>query len=261
MLQPTKQYDVIILAGYTPEPVPLSVETGQASKALIDIAGRPMISYVIEALRASGCMRRLILVGLTVEDLPGLEGGVPVTFVPNHGDIIDNSLAALDVLGDAEFALFCSTDIPLLTPEAVRDLLARCEASGADLCYPIVSRAVMEARFPGSGRTFQQLVDGVFCGGDMYLVRPKVLRANADFGRTLTARRKSTWRLAKALGVGIILRFLTHRLHIHDLEKRVTKILSCTCKAINVPYAELGMDVDKPHHLQVVLEAMSKGRA
>jgi len=186
---------------------------------------------------------------------------LPLLFLPSHREIVDNMLTGIEALGDVEWVLFCSSDIPLLTGEAVRDFLDRCEAAPADLYYPIVSREVMGSRFPGSGRSFRQLIDGSFAGGDIYLVRPSVLRANVDFARTLTARRKSGWRLAKALGPGIIFGFLTHRLRIAELEAHVGKILHCTCKAIISPYAELAMDVDKPRHLQVVLRALGEEQA
>jgi len=261
MSQPNKRYDVAILAGQATEPDALTLETGEPCKALLQIKGRPMVSYVINALRESGRIGRLVLVGLSGEQLDMATSELPLISLPSRQEIVDNMLSAIEALGDVEWVLFCSSDIPLLTPEAVRDLLARCEAAPADLYYPIVSREAMESRFPGSGRSFRQLVDGSFAGGDIYLVRPGVLRANADFARILTARRKSGWRLAKALGLRVILGFLTHRLRIAELEAHVGKILHCTCKAIISPYAELAMDVDKPGHLQVVLRAMSGERA
>jgi len=259
--QPDKRYDVAILAGQATEPDTLALETGEPCKALLQIKGRPMVSYVINALRESGRIGRLVLVGLSGEQLGMVTSELPLLFLPSHQEIVDNMLSAIEALSDVDWVLFCSSDIPLLTAEAVRDFLARCEATQADLYYPIVRREVMEGRFPGSGRSFRQLVEGAFAGGDIYLVRPGVLRANADFARILTARRKSGWRLAKVLGPRIIFGFLTHRLRIAELEARVGKILHCTCKAIISPYAELAMDVDKPGHLQVVLRAMSGEQA
>lgn len=260
MAQVERRYDVIILAGHAAEPDALSIETGEPCKAFLPLKGRPMVSYIIDALRESGRMGRLVLVGLTTEQLGGAFADLPITYLPNHYDTVDNMLAGVEALGGIEWVLFCSADIPLVTAEAIRDFLARCEATRADLYYPIVGREDMEKRFPGSGRSFRQLVDGSFAGGDIYLVRPSLLRANAAFARTLTARRKSAWGLAKTLGLGVILGFLTHRLHVANLEARVNKILHCTCKAIISPYAELAMDVDKPKHLRVVLRAMNEGQ-
>lgn len=258
MQQGQKAYEVIILAGHSREPTLLSVETGEPRKALLRIKGHSMLSYVVNALRDSGCMRHLVLVGTSSGDVPDLRPGCPVAHLPDRHDIVDNVLAAIDALDTPDRVLMCSTDIPLLTPEAVRDFVTRCEASGADFCYGIVSREVMEARFPGSGRSFRPLVDGAFAGGDLSMIDPDVVLRNVDFARILTARRKSTWRLVKALGFGIILRHLTHCLHIRDAEKRAGKILGCSCQGIISPYAELAMDVDKPHQLQLVREAMEE---
>ena len=258
MTKVAKKYAVVILAGYAQSPTPLALETGELCKALLPIKGRPMLSYVVDALHESGCMRRLVLVGLGEEDGAGLRLNCPLVYLPNQHSMIENVLAAIDVLDGKERVLLCSTDLPLLTAEAIRDFLSRAEAGEADLCYPIVCQEVMEARFPDSGRSFRNLVDGAFAGGDLFLVAPEVIRNNADFARALSDNRKEAWGLAKAMGPGVILRFLVRRLHIRDLEKRAAKILHCSCKAIISPYAELAMDVDKPQHLAVVLEAMGE---
>ena len=258
MPHPNRTYEAIILAGHSHEPTPISVETGEPRKALLRIRGHSMLSYVVDALRESGCMRHLVLAGLSADDVPDLSPGCPVTYLTDRHDMVDNALAAVDALQSPDRALMCSTDIPLLTPETVRDFVARCEASGAEFCYSIVGREEMEARFPGSGRSFRPLVDGAFAGGDMSMIGPHVVRRNVDFLRVLTARRKSIWRLVRALGLGIVLRHLTHRLHIRDAEKRAGEILGCSCEAIISPYAELAMDVDKPHQLELVRKAMEE---
>lgn len=250
-----KTYPVVILAGYSAEVDALAQQAGVRYKALLPIRGRPMLSYVVDAWRESGLMRRLVLVGPSPDDLPELRPGCPLTCLPNRGSFVDNLLAALDVLEGAEHFVLSTGDIPLVTAEGLRDFLDRAEASGAGFCYPVVRREVMEARFPGSGRSFRRLVDGDFAGGDVDLISPAVVRNNVDFARTLSAGRKSAWKLVQAMGLGIILRFLVHRLRIRDLEKQASKILGCECKAIVSPYAEVAMDVDKPHHLEVVLRA------
>lgn len=255
------QYDAIILAGRSAEPDAPSAEPRFAHKALLEIGGKPMLRYVAEALRASGRVKRLILVGLEEGEWPGAPLGLPVVYAPDRGSIVDNCLAALEVHEGDDPVVFCSTDVPLLSPEAINDFLNQCEACDADLCYPIVRREVMEARFPGSGRTFTRLMEGAFCGGDIFRVRPRLVQGNVEFARSLTARRKSPWRLAKIIGLGVALRFATHRLRLLDAERRVSRILGGSCKAIPSAYAELGMDVDKPRHLEVVERAMDQGGA
>ncbi len=239
-------------------PTPLTIATGQPNKALMSIRGRPMLSYVADALCASGCVGRLIVVGLSPEDVPDLCPALPVVYLPDRGAVIANALSALDVLDTEDHLLFASSDIPLLSAEAVRDFVARSEATGADLCYPAVRREVMEARFPGSGRSFQHLVEGDLAGGDLFFARPAVLRENAALLQGLSARRKTGWGLARLLGPGILVRFVLRRLRIVDLERRASAIFGCSCRAVISSYAELAMDVDHPKHLDVVLHALEE---
>lgn len=257
--RPTPQrYDAVILAGHSDRPTPLEIATSQPRKALLPIQGRPMVHYVADALRASERIRRLVVVGLARADVPALDAGCPTIYLPNGKGILDNALRALDALGSEEPVLFCGSDLPLLSAAAVCDLVERAEASGAEVCYPIVSREVMEARFPHSGRSFRPLVEGDFAGGDLFWITPRALRRNLALLQRLTSSRKSALRAAAALGPEIILRYLLRRLHLRDAERRGSQLLGCSCKAIVSPYAELAMDVDKPKHLQVVLRAMGE---
>lgn len=255
---PGKRYDAVLLAGYGRQTDALSQAAGVTCKALLPIAGLPMIAHILRALAAADCVQRLWIVGLPASELPTTFSDVLVRFVPNQGSLVANMLAAAELLPPDDLALFCSADIPLLTAEALVDIIARCEASGADFCYPIVTRQVMEARFPGSGRSFRNLVDGSFAGGDVYLLRPRTLLANADLARQLTENRKSALGLARALGPAILWRALTHRLRIRDAEACADRLLGCRCRAIVSPYAELAMDVDKPQHLEIVLRAVQE---
>jgi CTP:molybdopterin cytidylyltransferase MocA len=239
-------------------PTALTVATGQPRKALLTLRGRPMLSYVAEALSASGCVGRLVVVGLSGEDAPASISALPITYLPDRGAMIANALSALDILDTEDHVLFASSDIPLLSAEAVCDFVARSQATGADLCYPAVRREVMEARFPGSGRSFRHLVEGDMAGGDLFFARPAVLRKNAALVQRLSASRKAALGLARLLGPGILLRFALRRLRIADLERGASAIFGCSCRAIISPYAELAMDVDHPKHLDVVLRAMGE---
>jgi len=110
----------------------------------------------------------------------------------------------------------------------------------------------MEARFPGSNRTFISLKGMRVCGGDLNLVSPNVIHQNLELWEKLTAQRKNPLKQAGLLGPGILLGLL---LHILDLETGVAKIskrLGMVGKATTCPYAELGMDIDKPHQYELV---------
>ena len=246
----------VVLAGGPARPDPLSIEARVATKALVPIAGRPMVSYVLDALAGCDGVGPITVVGLEPSDLKEAAAEYALRFLPNHHGIVDNILAATDGMDDATSVLVVSADVPLLTPEAVTDFMQQAELSGGELCYSIVERSVMEKRFPGSGRSFRHSLDGDFAGGDLFRATPGLFRTHSRLARDLAGQRKSAWGLARILGLGIIWRLATRRLTISRLEARASSLLGCPCKAIISQHAELAMDVDKPHQLALVREIL-----
>lgn len=252
--------DAIVLAGRGGDSDPLAQATGHAHKALLPLNGRPMLSHVLDALRDSGCVRRIHLVGVGSQELP-MQDLLPTTYLPDAGGILENLLSGIASVGDQEMVVICGADVPLLTPAAIRDLVEQCHQQPAGLYYPIVSQGDMERRYPGSGRSFRHFVEGSYCGGDLLVVSPQVIGRNAAFLRRMSSNRKTAWGMVKLMGLGVALRFLCKRLRIRDLEERGATILGCRCIAIVSPYAELAMDVDGPQHLEVVLATLAEARS
>jgi hypothetical protein len=244
-------YETVLMAGSPAELDPLCLTEGVTNKAAIPIGDRPMAWHVLDALLASGCAARITVVGLALP-LPANPRRHLIRQVPNHHGIVDNLLAATGDLPDDARLLVASSDIPLLAPAAVIDFCRRAEQSGGDLCYAIVERAEMEDRFPGSGRSFRHTREGDFAGGDLFMATPRLFRAHDALFRQLSGQRKSAWGLVRTLGLGIVLRYATRQLSIAHLEARASKLLEARCKAIITPYAEIAMDVDKPHQLAMV---------
>lgn len=247
--------DAVILAGGDPKRVdPLARAAGVRSKALISIAGKEMVRYVVEAIGRSTRTGYIVIVGLTGED--NVDFHMPVEYVPARGGMLDNALAGLEHLvaisPAIERVLLSSSDIPLLTTEVVDYFIDACLEGEADIYYSIVEKSVMEARFPGSGRSFRRLHDGAFAGGDLFMISTGIAGSNRDLFRKLIDARKNVWRMIKLLGLTMTLKFMTRRLTIAEAERRVSQALRCRGKAIISPHAELAMDVDKPHQLDIV---------
>jgi molybdopterin-guanine dinucleotide biosynthesis protein A len=181
-------FTAVILAGGAPAQDKLLQEKGVEAKSLLKIDNREMVRYIVDALLGSGRVNRLLFVGLPPDRLPGLvPADIPADYVPNQGDVASSVLAGLEKLAKEKLALICSADIPLLTSAAVNDFLDQCARIEADAYYPIVERSVMEARFPGCGRSYRVVRDGYFCGGDLFLVSPRVALANRQAVMQLTA--------------------------------------------------------------------------
>ena len=256
--------DVVVTAGSTPgEPDPLAEAVGVERKALIEIAGKPMIRWVVDALRGSSRVGRIFVVGLSAED--GVDFGTPVEYVPARGRMLDNIQAGIEAVLEAEpdtkWMALASSDIPLLTTEIVDYFLDTCGEMDGDVFYSIVERQVMEAHFPGSGRTFVPMRDGAFCGGDLFLFNTNALSSDRELWDRLSDARKNFWRQVRMIGFIPLVKFALRRLTVADAERAASRALRCRGRAFISPYAELAMDVDKPHQLDMARTALESGGA
>ena len=258
--------EAIITAGGINRPDdPLYSLTGVEKKALIPLAGKPMVSWIVEALYGSGIINNMVIVGLkpTEVDLSGF----PVFFVDPVGGLIDNILAALakarEINPTAQKMLLSSSDIPLITPEIVRGFVEECGSQDADIYYTVVEQKVMETRFPQSERTFVPfLKDGNFSGGDMFLAdvaAPE--RTDVELFRSLTNLRKNYFKQARLAGFGFIIRFMLRLMTLDEVAERVSKIVNLDVRAVNTRYAELGMDLDKPHQYEMIKSILEERQA
>jgi hypothetical protein len=127
-----------------------------------------------------------------------------------------------------------------------------------DLYYTVIPRDVMEERFPESNRSYTRLKDVELCGGDLNMIRASTVYANVDLWDQLVAARKSVVKQAALLGYGNLLLLLSRQLTLAGAVERVTKKMDITGQAVISPYAELGMDVDKPHQLEIVRAELEK---
>ncbi len=152
--------DAIVTAGGIPLPEePLYPVTQGESKALLDIAGKPMIQWVLDAMTASKTVDNVIVVGLTEKSR--LECGKKMYFVSNQGKMVENLQAGArkvkEINPRATHALIVSSDIPGITGEIVDWVVNTDMQTDLDIYYHVIERAVMEKRYPGSKRTWTHL--------------------------------------------------------------------------------------------------------
>jgi CTP:molybdopterin cytidylyltransferase MocA len=249
------RFDAVVLAGFNPErPDALALEKGTTNKALIPVNGKPMVLYVLEALAASGVVDHIVVAG--VEALEGAPTGVPIRWLPNHPDgvlaNVHQGFVALAEEGRDPHVLLTSADVPLLTGEMVTWFVDACRPYDQDFFMGVVKREVMEAVFPESKRTYVPLVEADVCNGQLYLARMNVTLARYQMMQELVARRKNVLQQAQFLGLPIVLRYVFRRLRIQDLTGLAWRRAQVRAAAVWLPFAEAGMDVDKPHQLAQV---------
>jgi GTP:adenosylcobinamide-phosphate guanylyltransferase len=248
--------DAIVTAGGIPLPEePLYDATRGNPKAMVDVAGKPMVQWVLDALSDAKTVDNVIIVGLTEKS--GLTCGKKMYFVSNQGKMVENLQAGASKVREldkkAEYVLLVSSDIPAITGEMVDWVVETAMQTKLDVYYNVIQREVMEKRFPGSKRTWTKLKDMEVCGGDMNVGRIKTLIGEeTDMWEKITNSRKSPLKQAALIGFDTAFLLLTGKLSLQKAETNIMTRLHITGKAIVCPYAEVGMDVDKPHQLEIM---------
>lgn len=252
--------DAILTAGGIPQPNdPLYTYSNGGSKALIDVAGKPMVQWVLDALGDAKQVDNVIVIGLSPKS--GLTCKKPLHYLSNQGRMLANIVAgvnkALELNPKTEYVLIVSSDIPALKGEMVDWLVNTCMETQDDLYYGICPREVMEARFPGSNRTYTHLKDIDLCGADINLTHVRMATEHLDLWESLIGNRKSPLRQAATIGFDTLFQVATRTITMNDLAEKVSRRIGIKGRVIVWDHAEPCMDIDKPHQLELLRADMA----
>jgi GTP:adenosylcobinamide-phosphate guanylyltransferase len=238
--------DALVLAGGRPDP---GLPQGVPNKAFIPLCGRPMVEFVLQALRAAGSVNRIVLVA-PAPFLPGIAGHDLA--IGDRGDLLDNIAEGLGAVGQGSPVLAAAADIPLLTPSVVDAFVGAASALEAECVYGVVRREDVRQELPGVRKTFIRLREGTFTGGSLVLLDPGAFaRARPAIARAIRAR-KQPWTLARMFGLRTLLGLLTGTLRIPELEQRAFLLTGIRARALICRTPELALDVDTPEMLAAV---------
>ncbi|MFC4454390.1 NTP transferase domain-containing protein [Deinococcus sonorensis] len=252
-MAPAETWNALVLGGGDPGD-PFAAAHGVKVKPQIQLEGRPMAGYVLQALRDSGRVAQVAYVG-PVPD--GQDAGVDLRLT-DHGSLLANLEGGARALAEhsgTPHMLVVTADIPLITAQMVQDVLD--SAPDAGLVYPIVRREVCEAAYPGVKRTYARLQDGTFTGGNLFLLDARLISRVLPRLREVLATRKQPLKLASLIGYGVLLRLLLGQLSIQQLETRVSALLEVPARALITEHAAIGTDVDKDGDLELVTRVLS----
>jgi molybdopterin-guanine dinucleotide biosynthesis protein A len=247
--------DAVILAGGIPQPEePLYSYSKGNSKALIDVAGKPMIQWVLDALGDAKQVDNVIVVGLSAKS--GLVCKKPLYYLSNQGRMLANIVTgvakSLELDKKTKYVLIVSADIPALKPEMVDWLVETSMQTKDDLYYGVCTRDVMESRYPESKRTYTKLKGIELCGADINVTHVRMTTEHLDMWESLIGNRKSPLRQAGIIGLGTLLQVATRSIGLEDLVEKVCNRIGIKARVIVWPQAEACMDVDKPHQLELM---------
>ena len=214
-------------------------------KALTPFGGETFLEIVLCALRESGRVNEIVVVG----NVNALQGKVPdgVRIVadgqsgPANVEIGLNALS--NTVGDS-LTLIVASDLPFLHAQAICSLLDNIPLSDADIVFPLTSRAVFERMFPGMPRVWTPIANYPCTGGSVLLMRPDAVRRNRALIERVFAARKSQWQMAMLLGLPFVFRFKTGKLTVMEAQNRASEITGCRCAAVTDADPRLVLDVD-----------------
>jgi hypothetical protein len=225
---------------------PFSDGAGASVKALIEIGGQTLLERSIHALRESGAVDQIVVIGppevlehpaSRLADLALEDGGAGAS-AP------DNIFRGLEQLppGEEARALVVTTDLPFIGARAVREFVGACPPD-KQISISVCEREPFEKRFPDAGGEWVRLRDGQWTIGGLYLLDAAALLQARPHMERLFQTRKSQWQMARLLGPLFIARFATKRLSTAHILERCERVLGCSGAAVACA-PELAFDVD-----------------
>jgi CTP:molybdopterin cytidylyltransferase MocA len=233
-------------------------------EAIIPIAEKPMVLYVVEALLNAPRVNQVVVVG-PKKELADYLNTNRISLVSAGQDMLENVQIGLASCPKTRYILIVTSDIPLLTAAAVEDFFNQCEGlSYADLFYPVISREAIKNYFTALNiplsrvhRTYVNLKDGVFTGGNLVLLNPAVFSRCLEKGLPFVEARKSPLKLSRLLGAGFLWRFLLRQVTLAEATQQVSQLLNIKGAVIKSSFPEVGIDVDKPADRTLVREILT----
>jgi hypothetical protein len=166
--------------------------------------------------------------------------------------IVTNGVLAMEKFKNDEQVLITTSDIPMLTVEALEDFINKALAQNADLCYSVVDKELNDKKYPEVKRTYARLWEGQFTGGNIFLFNPSAVDKCKDFVEQMLEYRKSPAKMAMVLGFGFLIRMALGILTINAVQKKCEKLLGINGAVVISEYPEVGNDVDKISDIKFV---------
>lgn len=244
--------DVILLAGNRPEGEILSLNAGTSCKALVPIAGQPMLYYPLKTLLNHQKIGKIWVLHQDINAFdkdPTLAPMIRNERVIMHksGAGISSSIAML--LNDetqAQCPMIVTTgDNILLSDDMIDHFVAN--AQGHDIAVAMVESKVLLAHYPESQRTWLKFKGGKWSGANMFWLgdHDKILPI-LDFWQSIEQDRKKGRKIIGAFGLPLLLASLLRLITLPDALKKVGQKFGVDAALVSMPQAHACIDVDKP---------------
>lgn len=234
----------LVLAGQREGVIdPLCAAFNVEYKVETPIAGKPMLSWVQEALDQAGLQKPYLISGYPKHDSSWIDGG-------SGAGPADSALIALK---QATMPCLMTTgDHPLLRPEMIQKFIVESQLSGADFCVGLASEETIQADYPETKRTYLRFSDVAVSGCNLfYIANENGLKA-LEFWKEAQHLRKNPIKLARKIGLGLGVRYAAGKLSMNGAFEEASKKIGMIANPVLLPFAEAAIDVDKPADQELV---------
>ena len=249
-------YTALLLAGSRPGGDPFAERYGAEMKALIPLAGEPMVLRPLRALLAS---KQVDAVRLLTQSPDRIAAALPASgrwsVEPSAGTIAE-TIERIAADGRTRWPLLVTTADHALLDEGMIGQFCL-EAEGADLAIGVVARSALMKRLPQTRRTWIGFRRGKYTGANLFAFgSPKAMKAVALW-REVEQDRKKGWRLLLALGWPGLLGLLRLRTLDQTLAAMGRK-LGLSLRAVRLENPLAAVDVDKPSDYDLVTDILDR---
>lgn len=252
-------HTAIVLAGSRPGRDAFAEQYGTDLKALIPIAGEPMVRRPVRALLDSRAIGQVVVLSQAPERIAAeIDADPRVEFRASQGTIAETMLGLLDN-PTAKWPLLVTTaDHALLDAAMVDEFVGG--AVGADVALGVVERGTLLRRFPNAQRTWLKFRGGAYTGANLFVLSSPAVRPAIELWRSVEQDRKKAWRVLSLLGPVTLLCIALRLVGLDEVTKQLGTRLGLRVKAIALSNPLAGIDVDKPAD-HALVEAILAGKA
>lgn len=249
MTTPPPGWTALVLAGQRPGVDPLAAAFGREAKALIPVAGEPMLSRVLRALSDTPEIARIFVLAQNAQALladPALAwttGDDRIEARVSGSTISGSVLGAISDPAIGLPVLVTTADNVMLTPATVAEFVAG--AGSSDVSVAFVERTRLEAAVGPNRRTWLTFKEGAYTGANLFALNGPASQNALRFWERVEQDRKSVLRLAAHFGPVLMIRLLLRQMSVQQALAAAGAKLGASAAPVLLTDGRMGVDVDK----------------
>jgi hypothetical protein len=228
-------------------------------KALLRVGDSTLLASAIAALRSGRLASEPLVDDIAVVGSAEVRAQISPdeAHVEEGQNLVDNILRGFLHLGAEQHDyLVLSPDMPFVSGAALADFVSLARES-CELGAPLVSREDFLAHFPNAPNRFER-VDGrqITMGSAIYL-SGGMLKSNIPLMQDFVRLRKHPHRLAALLGLPLILGFISGRLRLESVERRLAQLMGGRVRGLFVSDAGIAYDIDDLQNYDYAMQRLT----